>query len=313
MKRKAFLLLMICAGILTALLAALSGRMSGLFPTVLSFPLEPIAAGLKALTETGAGGNGLAAALWIGLGMIPALSALRGPKAGEARAERAALFVLSGFLLAGLYGMMNPWVFVPRPFAGDPEFTKTVRSVFDVSVWAALTLYVVLHLVRLFRAGSKERLLGYLRILLRVLCILFTAAIAVSLISGLRDARAAQTGADRTVAVFGALADAVPYGMDIAVLLSLLELIAVASAPEQPGLTEATGKLTRLCCLALGISAALPVLLNGVQILLMPRLTDISVTSQIPVVSIVLVAVILLLSRLLTENKKLRDDNSLFI
>ena len=45
----------------------------------------------------------------------------------------------------------------------------------------------------------------------------------------------------------------------------------------------------------------------------MPGLTDLNVTVDIPVVSIVFVAVILLFARLLVENRQLREDNSLFI
>ena len=282
MKRKTFILLLILEGILAALLAGLSENLSGLFPTVLSFPLEPIAAGLKRLAETGAAGNGIAAALWIGMGLIPALFALRGPGKRMSAAERVALGILSCFLPAALYGMMNPQVFAPPQLGSDPGFSKAVRSVFDISVWAALTLYIVLRLIRLLRSGDREHLLRYLKILLRVLCVLFTAAVAVSLITGLHAAQAAQTGADCTVGVFRVLTDTVPYFMDILMLLSLLELIGVAPSQDPSDLPQAAEKLTRLCCLSLGVSAAVPVLMNTVQILWMPRLTDISVTAQIP-------------------------------
>jgi len=42
-------------------------------------------------------------------------------------------------------------------------------------------------------------------------------------------------------------------------------------------------------------------------------LSNINVTVDIPIISIAFTVMILLFSRLLIENKKLRDDNNLFI
>ena len=49
------------------------------------------------------------------------------------------------------------------------------------------------------------------------------------------------------------------------------------------------------------------------QLFLLKGLTDAKVTADIPLADIVYVLTILLLSRLMTENKQLKDDNSMFI
>ena len=71
--------------------------------------------------------------------------------------------------------------------------------------------------------------------------------------------------------------------------------------------------LSRRCCLALGITAVSTVILNVVQLLLSNWLSNISVSVDIPFISLAFVLLILLLSRLIAENRRLRDDNDLFI
>lgn len=82
---------------------------------------------------------------------------------------------------------------------------------------------------------------------------------------------------------------------------------------QQKDIEEAAARVGSLCCLALGITTALTAVSNLLQIALMGFLSNISVTVDIPVISIAFTVMILLLSRLLIENKILRDDNRLFI
>ncbi len=313
LSRKTFLLLLAAAAVLVAALVLLAGRLPDFLSSVLCFPLEPVAGGLKRLAGTGSFGNGLAAALWIGLSVIPAAAALRGPREKSGLPERVALLVFSGMLALGLYGMMNPQVFCHSVFAADAGYLRTIRTVFATAVWAALALYIGLRLIRLFRAGDRAKLLCYLGILLHVLCVLFTAEAVVSLLSGFAAAPAEESGPDCLVRWLHAAANAVPWCLDIAVILRLLDLAERTEAEDPDRLANTAGKLSRLCTLSLGITVVIPVVLNTVQILLMPRLTSVSATAEIPVISIVLVALILLVSRLLVENRQQREESSLFI
>ena len=61
------------------------------------------------------------------------------------------------------------------------------------------------------------------------------------------------------------------------------------------------------------MTAALTAVTNIIQTAAMRRLTDIAVSADFPAASLVFTVMILLFSRLLTENKRRRDDNSLFI
>ncbi len=313
MNRKKFVILLICVAAGVGILSALADRLPSLFPSILSFPREPAAEALKRLSEAGPVWRGAAAAAWIGLSAIPALAALHEPREKAAVPERAALWVLSAVLLAAIYGMVNPQAFCPRGPVDDAGYLRTIRGVFDITVWAAAALYVVLRLIRLFRAGEKEKLFGYMRVLLKALCVLFAAVAASKAVSGCLEAFRQETAPDTFIGVLRSVFAVIPNLLDIGVILHLLRLLDILGTDEQQGLAQAAEKLSGMCCLALGVAAAVPVLMNVMNVILMPWLSNVSVTADIPIVSLAFAAVILLVSRLLIENKRLREDNSLFI
>ena len=82
---------------------------------------------------------------------------------------------------------------------------------------------------------------------------------------------------------------------------------------ETDGYRETSEQLSRMCCVALGVTTALTAVFNVLQVVLMRSLTNVATQVEVPVVNIVFLAFVLLLSRLLVENKELREDNSLFI
>ena len=314
MKKGKLLLVCVCTAALVAGLSVLAIRFPGLFSSMMAFPWEQIGWGLGALSKLGPAGNGAAVAAWVGLSGIPALCALRYGRGKETRGERAALYLLSGVLLLALYGMANPSLFLPPLTQGFPEYAKMIKSIFGVCVWAVMVLYLVLRLIRLFRQGDRSQLLAYMQTILKVLCVLFTGAASLSLSNGalaLQDG--ARLDADFFFGVFRLLAELVPYGFDILIVTLAADLLAIVRSEEQDSIVESAGRLSNVCCLALGVTTALPAASNLLQICLTRRLTDVSVTVNIPILSIALTVLILLFARLLIENKRLRDDNSLFI
>ena len=235
----------------------------------------------------------------------------------ETLLERITLFVLSGVLLFVLYGMAAPHAFSivsHRNAEGVAGWTKAVREIFGASAWAVIVLYVFLLIIRLFRQGDKEQLLKYMRMILYAVCMIFTAVAAVLLTKGsLSFCDVPSTAIDKGFAAARLAAQLIPYLFDIIIIIRLLDLLHIAMEEEQAGMAEAAEKVSRICCIALGVTAAVTALINIIQILFMDLLTSIYVTADVPVVSMAFAVLILLLIRLLIENKKLRDDNSLFI
>ncbi|MBQ9535903.1 MAG: hypothetical protein IJU78_08680 [Clostridia bacterium] len=311
MKRKLTIFLGCEAALIAALL--LTKGFPAVFSSLMAFPFEQIAAGMKALGGQGRLGGGLAAALWAGVSALPLLPALRLPRGRETAWERAAWFALSGVLLFVLYRMAAPAALLTDAAQTAGDMLPVQRAVLGAAAWSGVLLCVLLRILRLFRGGDTERLFGYLRWALYALCAVFTAAAVISC-GGLSEAlKNAQMPADGVFAALRFLTGALPYVLDIAVTFAALELLDAAGDGEPSGVFAAAERLSGRCCAALGITVAATAGFNLLQVVFMRLLSQINTELSIPVVSIVFIIIMLLLARLLAENKRLRDDNDLFI
>lgn len=314
MKKKTLLIICFCAAVISTVLVLLTERLPNLFSSIMAFPLEQIADGLSALSEAGPVGNGLAASVWIGVSAIPAMIAFRLRKGQGTAPERVSLYVLSGTILLTLYGMINPQLFSPVYSEGFSEYSKLIKAVFGVSFWAVVVLCIILRLIRLFRQGNKGQMLKYMQAVLCALCSIFAAIAAGSLVNGVLSLlEPSQTGIDKGFGAVRLTAVLIPYLLDIAIIIRVMKLIRIAARDGQDGIVEAANQVSGICCTALGVTTAITAAANIIQIAVMRRLSNINVTVDIPVISIAFTVMILLFSRLLIENKRLRDDNDLFI
>lgn len=321
MKRKTLIIMLVCEAALLFILVLLTNQFPGLFSSMFAFPFEQIAIGLKALSQTGQVGNGLATALWVGLSLLPSIPAFHYKQNKASIKERITLFSLSWVLLLALYGMINPHVFCSFIPEAKSEYLAVVKAVMGVSVWSVIVLYVVLRLIRMFGLGDKVSLLKYMQLLLHILCLLFAAVAVISfgrdltasIFASQKSVETLQNALDNMIDLLRRAAASVPYVLNIAIIMSTLNLFDIVMTEDQNGIVNAAEKLSKICCIALGITAALTAFINILQIILMRLLSSVATTVDIPIGSIVFVGIVLLLSRLLVENKRLRDDNSLFI
>lgn len=279
-----------------------------LFSSAMAFPFEQIGAGLRALSLSGTIGNGLALALFGGLGCLPLLGLSRNWR--ERLWENAALCCLAGLLLFALFHMAEPARLLRRFPNATAEFLPMLRGFLGCGVWSAAVLWLVLRLLRLFRQGDTKTLLGYLKNALYGLGFLFTASAAILWGQALP---AFPGGADGAVTFLTLAGQTLSYGLDIAVILAALDLLAAFTQPENGNVVPRAEELSRRCCLSLGVSAAFSFGLNLLYLLLSPTLLNISLSLNIPVVSIAFALLLLLFSRLIVENRRLREDNDLFI
>lgn len=314
MKRKSFVILLIVTAVLAAALTLLTKDGSALTATMFAFPFEQIAAGLGALARAGRWGNAAALTLWVALAALPAGFALAWRRDALTRAEKAAMLALSGLLLAGFYAMVNPWTFLSDWLAGNPDAAASVRVMFGATLWSGVVFCVMLRIVRSFRSSGRAQLLRALKLLLRLLCVGFVASTTVVLVrGGVTLGDDSLVGADKCVLLLRLAAELLATLLTVGVLLRALALIAILESEEQAGLAEAAEGLSRLCCKALIWPLGLAVLSNALSVLALRFLTDVSVTAELPVTQLALVLIVLLLDRLLFENKRLREDNDLFI
>ncbi len=314
MKRKSFIILM---GAVFAVFMALVLFVDGLpavFSSVMAFPFEQLGAALRAMALTGNIGNGLAWALCIALSLIPIVPVLRHGGAKGYLGENIVLCCTGVAVWIALFGMANSAKLLSVfPYLTE-EALSAVKSAIGCTVWSFIILWGILRLVRRFRTGDTKNLLCYLRIALHALCILFVAVIAISCGSTLlNNLSATQKSMDNGMALIRFIASALPYIFDIGITLSLLTLMEAYLAKNEADTVRCADLLSKRCCLALGVTATSTAILNVLQLLLSRSLSGISVRAEIPVVSLAFLLLILILSRLIVENRKLQNDNDLFI
>ena len=314
MKRKTFIILMGAVFVALTALVLFVDSLPTVFSAVMAFPFEQFGAALRALALTGNLGNGFALALCIALSLLPVFSALRHRGEKDFLGENIVLYCMSVVVFVTLSGMANPL----KLLSAFPNFTQealpVVKGVMGCAAWSFIILWVVLRLARLFQGGDTDKLLRYLHVALHALCILFVAVIAISCGSTVSDSfSATQKSVDSAMAVIRFIASSLPYLFDIGITLSLLTLLDVYIAKKEEDIVKHAALLSKRCCLALGVTAASTTVLNVLQLLFSRFLSDISVNAQIPVVSLAFILLILILSRLIVENRKLQNDNDLFI
>ena len=313
MKRKKLVLLMILAAILLGALTVMTNLFPGWLSSLLAFPLEPVSLGLNAMAASGRIGNGFSVMLSASLVMIPLLFALR-LRGDDKIPEKIALIMVAGMILVALYGARNPGAFQNPRINGTEDYSRMLLMIFSLSFWVMVILFVVLRLIRLFRAGHRDQLLRYLRCLVYAMCILLAAGSAFKLAdSVMKVIKGMPTAEDTGLFILKSVAALASLLLNLAVAFRMLDLLDITVTEEQEGLADAASRLSKISCIALACTVAFTALIHIVQLFLITALTDVKANADLPLSDIVFVLVILLLSRLLVENKQLKDDNSMFI
>lgn len=304
-RKKLFAILAAESAVILALYI-LTVRMQETFSSIYNFPFEQIGLGLRALHALGGFGVGIASALWIGISLLPMIPAVCGRR--KSPWEKALLGLFSLSLMATLYVMTDPQC-ISMP---NTDSDYIVKMTFSMTTWSVLILYFVVLVVRLLREGSRDKLMDYLGTALYALAMLCTAYIIVLGTGSAQNIyylRGQPVDVEFTLLMFAV--SALPYVLDIMVIIRVGELADAVRAGKE--LTEKAGRLTRLCCISLIASSAATAGFNILQEIFINVRTDVTVTLNVPVFSVVFTLFALLLTRLLIENRRLRDDNDLFI
>ncbi len=308
MNRKKLFAVLAAESAFIIILNVLTQKLPDSFTSVFNFPFEQIGAGLLAIHETGSVGAGAACALWVGLSLLPVIPAVRG--SGKTPVERALLVLFAVSVCATLYVMTNP-IKLMTPYDDTGSYAKLM---FSITAWSVLILYFVVHVVRLLREGDRDRLMGYFNTALYALAMLCAANIVaygagtVQLISA-----AGFGGLDALFSLLFFAVFKLPYALNIVIIIHIGEFMDAAWSGDAAALPQKSERLTKLCCSTLVATAALTAGFNVMQVLLLDSLSNIRTSLQIPVFSIAFTLFALLLTRIMVENRKLRDDNELFI
>jgi len=322
MKHKILVGILSIETILLVLFSILQTSFAGVFSTVMAFPFEQIGLGLRSLSLSGAFGNAAAFVVYFAVSLLPVAALLVLRKKRRLCKEDGLLVLLSIVLFAVLYFMINPGFLSLWPSgAGGLAMGKAVLG---VMVYSVLVGYFVLRILRRVCYGGTERLIRYMPFMLGLLNVLFVYLIFGAYLSDMfgsfETLRAGNVGNEHLLGatyVFLAmqfLVDALPYVFCIFIIFAALKILDEMKTDRySSGTVAAAEQIFRLCVAALVTTVLANIGFNLLQFLFAGYLVVISSSVQIPIFGVAFVFAALLLTRLVTENKQLKDDNELFI
>ncbi len=281
----------------------------------LSWPLTPIAAGLRALSLGSSAGNVAAWVLYLAIGLAPAVGMLIRTvvKHKLCVEDRVLSVLLSILLLWGLYANINPQV---MGLIGQSESGRGILQVMvGGACWSVVLAWGVIKLVRLLVSARGMALLRPLgRVLAVVAALLVMMVFGVALPSMVEEIRTQTDGLTAFMQAMSALAQLLPTVLMVGALAAFALFAASFRDGRPTAETLRMGeRLTRFCGVSMRVSAGLMAVVNGAMVLLMPRLREPHVRMNLPLTSLALLTLVLLLCRLARRNKQLSDENDLFV
>lgn len=322
MKRRTFQVLLVVEALACVLLVVAKVPPAVSFSGAIAFPFEQIGRWLRSLSLSGWEGNAAATVIYVLISLTPLGALLVFRKRRKLYAEDRLLVLLSAALFAVLYMMINPGQM--GRMAGTDLVLPGWKMVLGVMIYSLLCGYLILRVLRLFCAGSMRQLQRYMAAMLGVLNVIFVfAAFGLSfseLIESISALRAGNMGDEHLLGMsyiflfLRCAVSALPYLLNVFVVFSALNLLDEMHKDQySSGTVMAAQRMSRVCVRALTITTLSGIGFNVLQSLLMQSLRSIDSTVEIPLMSILFILAALLLTRFITENRRLKEENEQFI
>ena len=316
---------MFAEGVLCILLLLTHTRFPDLFTTIFAFPFEQIGLLLRTLSLSGKLGNACSLMLYGTISLLPflAITLISGKR--KLRAEDSLLPILSLLLFVVLYLMSNPYL-VGQMFGNTGiAFIPIGKAILGGLLDSVFIGWVVLRLLRLFSESETKRLVQFLSIMLGILSLLFLAMLMTGPVHELLNAFSPHQRRHSwlcrrdipCIRVYFSeiFSSGLCHGfLDIITIFLARDLLdAMRRDRYSQASMEATEKLSRWCVLSLSVIVISEIIFNLLQIVFAGTLLSIDTTFTVPLISIAFVLAILLLARIVTETRTLKQDNDLFI
>jgi len=192
------------------------------------------------------------------------------------------------------------------------------------AVYSLMMAYGLIRVMLVFSIASTGGLARYMGIMLHVLSAIFVfAAFGITfaqMLTAFETLRAANTMHGQqlgTTYVFLAMQHitvALPYLLNVWVILAAQRLLAAFNAdPYGSEALAAAKNVSQVCVTALAISLLVVAGSNLLQLMFISQLYAVNSHFSFPVTSILFVLGALLLTRYISENKLLKDENEQFV
>ncbi|MCR5721730.1 MAG: hypothetical protein K6G72_05270 [Lachnospiraceae bacterium] len=309
MKKKKLYLFLAIEAIIIALVIVVTRNSYDNTASLVSFPFGLIGDGLRRLSLRGGALNVLSFVIYSVICISPIAGLFMYSKEVKAFPEKLALCFLSPVLFYCLYEIINPTYLGLKLLADKPASAPIMSLTIDSFV----LLYLILRLVRVLRSSDKEGLYRYLRIFMGALSFVAVAALVITVVKDfIFKLSEAESRLDVTALILKTVLDAAVLLLTLLISLQVIKLTDVLQ-DDCAGLAPVSKKLCTLCCVSLIFSTLSSVVMNGFNALFISRLNNMNATLSIPVYEIIFSLITLLLTRLLIENKDLREENELII
>lgn len=260
-------------------------------------PFVPLAECLRAMSLAGRFGNGAAMLVYGALSLLPLWYYFRLKNRGDLLPEDWLLPLMCLVLFFVLRRMVN---------SQEERLLETNMEavMYGYGFWSLAAAWAVLRFLRLARDNAGGRSWDYLRGLLTVVSFVFVFAGFTPAAEGERS----------FFFWLDYVVDAVPWLMDLWILLEARKLLSLAKeAPYGEQTVAAAHAFAEVCTRALAAIVLCNAVYNLFQLLCRKWLTDVHIQLSIPLFSILFVLAALLFVRLLEDNRRLKQDNDLFI
>jgi len=322
MKRSFFVGLLFVEALVCIVFVVLQAPFADIFTVAIAFPFEQIGIGLRLLSLSGDFGNVVAIFIYCLICLLPIAMILLLRKKHKLFAEDGLLVLLSAALFAVLYLMINPGII--SSWMGSVAGLTVGKAALGVTVYSVIFGYIALRALRLFAVSGTTKLAGYISIMLRLLNVIFIFMVFGSYFGSMLNSIAALRagnvenehllGTSYVFLVLQFLVNALPYMFNIVIIFATLRWFDEMRADRYSAETNAAAaRASRLCATALIVITLVSIGFNLLQLLFAGSLMIINTSIQIPVFSIAFVLAVLLLTRLLADNKELKDDIDMFV
>ena len=231
------------------------------------------------------------------------------------RPDNWRMVLLSGFLIPGIYGAVNPEWLAGVLGLPDGAFSAAMAS---GCLNAILAAYIALRILRRTREGGRALLKGLNAMLIAAMIALVAAAslgVTANVQDGFLNVAAGNTegglGMTYCMLILGGIVDALPMLGDLWALDAALGLVSARMNGED-GVSEAE-RLARRSSRVIAATVLSRAALNLLAALTARWNRAISLNVNLPVESLLIALALMLAARGIAENKRLRDDNALFI
>ncbi len=324
MTRKTLYFLLALEALICTLFVVLKASFVDVFSGAMAFPLEQVGLGLRLLSMTGRLGNILALLLYTCISFLPIVFLQRTQKKRKLHAEDSLLLLFSVALFFTLFLMINP-TYIGKLLGEHGLLGATFgKVILGGTLWSIICGYAVLRFLRLAFESETTKLHVYLSALLYTLSFLFVLSVfgvgLKNMLASISTVQASNKGSESGLGptyvfiVLRYLVDSLPYILNtVTVLFSLDLLVSMHQDAYSENTVNLASRLSRWCSKALTAVVTSSIALNLLQLIFAQTLRDINSTINIPITSVLFVLATLLFARLVSENRRLKSDNDLFI